>query len=200
MHTLSIRRSLVAFVGAAALITGSVMALGTASAAPLPATVNPDKNHISYWVSVLEDQFPGVKCTKYEDVNSTSFTVPAPDDGYDWVYAIVKAGANESVDEPFEEHSDVSEGDVLTHSSGKTISHVILCQAPSKSSTTTTSSTTSSTTSHTTSGTTSPSTGPVVETDITAGTSPIQLVAWFALLLVGVAMIAAGVRRPARKH
>ncbi len=198
MHAITIRRALVSTIGAVALLAGSLGVLASASAAPVSsgvvASVDSDKNHTSYWESVLAGKYPGVKCVKYDNVDAKTFTVPAPDDGYDWVYAIVKAGANESVDQPNEEHSDVSEGDVLSHSSGKDISHVILCEAPSKQTTTTT------TTTKTTSSTTSPSTGPVVETDVTGGSSGFGTTAGLAILIGGIALTIGGLRRPVRKH
>lgn len=203
MHSITIRRALVSTVGAVALLAGSLGVLASASAAPVSsgvaASVDSDKNHTSYWESVLAGQYPGVKCKKYDNVDAKTFTVPAADDGYDWVYAIVKAGADQSVDQPNEEHSSVSEGDVLSHSSGKDISHVILCEAPTKKSTTTTTTTTTTKTS-TTSSSTSPSTGPVVETDLVGGSSGLGLGAGLAVILGGLALTIAGLRRPSRKH
>ena len=96
-------------------------------------------------------------------------------------------------------HAHVSEGDVLSHSSGKDISHVILCEAPTKKSTTTTTTTTTTKTS-TTSSSTSPSTGPVVETDLVGGSSGLGLAAGLAVILGGLALTIAGLRRPSRKH
>ena len=90
----------------------------------------------------------------------------------------------------------MSEGDVLSHSSGKGILHVILCEAPSK----TTTPTTTTTTTKTNSSTTSPSTGPVVETDVTGGSSGFGTAAGLAVLLGGIVLTIGGLRRTVRKH
>lgn len=198
MRAFTIRRALVAVIGATALLVGSVGVLTSASAAPLQSAADPDQNHPEYWEAYFTNLgFEGVICTKTELDEADTFTVPAPDDGYEWLAAIIKAGTENEIVE------DIEEGDVLTASNGKQISHVILCEVPESettTTTTTTSSTTSTTTSGTTSGTTSPSTGPVVETDITGGSSGNGLMAWVALLLGGLALALVGLRRPVRKH
>jgi hypothetical protein len=193
MRAFTIRRALVAVIGATALLVGSVGVLTSASAAPLQSAADPDQNHPEYWVAYFTNLgYEGVICTKTELDEADTFTVPAPDDGLEWIAAIIKAGTeNEIV-------MGIEEGDVLEAANGKEISHVILCEAKPKTETTTT--TTSSTTSSTTSGTTSPSTGPVVETDITGGSSGNGLMAWVALLLGGLALTLVGLRRPVRKH
>lgn len=84
------------------------------------------KNHPEYW----ENQYPGTTCVKYDNVNALTFTVPAAPDDTEWVVAVVKAGSKQSVDNPNHVDETVRTGDVLSHPSGKNISHVILCHKP----------------------------------------------------------------------
>jgi hypothetical protein len=84
-----------------------------------------EKNKTSYW----EAQYPGTTCVKYDNLSDKTFTVPAPPEGKTWVVAIVKAGSRQSLDgkDPNEVDESIKAGDVLRHSSGKNLSHVILC-------------------------------------------------------------------------
>lgn len=91
-----------------------------------PSDEDSEKNQVSYW----ESQYPGTTGVKHDNLDTASFTVPAPPVGTEWVVAIVKAGSRQSVDEPNYVDTSVATGDFLSHPSGKTISHVILLHRP----------------------------------------------------------------------
>ena len=82
---------------------------------------DPKYNNASYWETYFGD---GAYCIKY-DPASTPFTVPSAPAGYSWFSAIVKAGAGDAANELY---NGIQPGDKLVHSSGKNISHVILCK------------------------------------------------------------------------
>lgn len=82
---------------------------------------DPKYNNVSFWNDYFGD---GAVCVKFEPV-STPFTVPTNPSGYSWFSAIVKAGASDAANELY---NGVKPGDKLVHSSGKSISHVILCK------------------------------------------------------------------------
>jgi hypothetical protein len=96
---------------------------GTAGAAL--ATGNTGPNQPGYW-----ETLPGEQCVKYDNLTAKTFTVPAAEDGRDWSKAIVKAGSDQSTDGANEVVKPVEAGQVLSHSSGKNLSHVILCSVP----------------------------------------------------------------------
>ncbi|PLS80880.1 hypothetical protein CYG49_03905, partial [Candidatus Saccharibacteria bacterium] len=85
------------------------------------------KNNPSYWEGV----FVGADCFKLE-LNQPTFTVTADSlpQGAEYVAAVVKAGSSKSVENPNEVVKPIRVGQVLRHSSGKDISHVILCFQP----------------------------------------------------------------------
>lgn len=83
------------------------------------------KNHERYWEALGY----GV-CYKYDNLSTKVFTVPAPASGKVYSVAIVKAGSSSSVANPNEVDETVASGDTLRHSSGKDISHIILCTKP----------------------------------------------------------------------
>ena len=82
------------------------------------ANAVPNTNEVAYWCPN-----GGVK---YE-TTGTSFTVPAPPDGKTWSLLVLKAGSDQSVDNENETFPDPVVGQSYSHSSGKTLSHAILC-------------------------------------------------------------------------
>jgi LPXTG-motif cell wall-anchored protein len=89
----------------------------TAGANPPPNT-----NEVAYWCGSSD---LGVK---YDNLTSTSFTVPDPPEGKVWTLLVLKAGSDESVETGANEtFTDPVPGQTYSHSSGKTLSHAILC-------------------------------------------------------------------------
>ena len=92
--------------------------------APASTSTNvpkPNTNSVSYWCPN-----GGVK---FDNLTKKTFTVPAPAQGTTWTLAVVKAG---STDIGFGAGNDTPitnpvAGQVLSHTSGKNLSHVILC-------------------------------------------------------------------------
>ncbi len=84
-----------------------------------------EKNHVEYWQAI----YSGSICVKYDNLTEKTFVVPVAPEGMDYIAAIVKAGSRASLDgaDPNEVDLTVKAGDSLTHSSGKNLSHVILC-------------------------------------------------------------------------
>jgi len=100
---------------------------------------DPQYNNVSYWQSQGYEY-----CVKYEPV-TTPYSVPAPVGGGTWDLMIIKAGAGDDANQLV---SGPTAGGSYGHSSGKDISHIILCVVLTP---TTTTSTTTSTTVPTTS-------------------------------------------------
>ena len=71
----------------------------------------------------------GIDCYKDEPVD-TPYTVPSAPEGRTWYAVILKAGSENSTDEPSQVFMSVVGGTMLEHSSDKDISHVILCSVP----------------------------------------------------------------------
>lgn len=123
------------FVTAIFTIAATIGMVGLVQTSTVAAEVsdcNPQQiqkqNHECYW----ENKYgSGVECTKYDNLNSKTFVVPAAPEGTEYVAAIVKAGSDEANGglATHQEVSPVSAGDVLTHATDKKISHVILCYA-----------------------------------------------------------------------
>jgi hypothetical protein len=114
------RKIIVAVVMALSLVVFA----GTVNA---QSSTDAEKNQTSYW----EAQGFGT-CVKYDNVNAETFTVPAAPEGKVYTLAVIKAGSDQSTEEPNETDTSVAAGDVLRHSSGKDISHVILCYKSSQ--------------------------------------------------------------------
>ena len=106
-----------------ALLSVIALLFGGTQIASATGTVGP--NQPAYWQSL-----PGELCYKVDNVNTMTFTVPTAPEGRVWSKAIVKAGSEESTDNPNQVVTPIVAGQVLSHSSGKTISHVILCSVP----------------------------------------------------------------------
>lgn len=106
-----------AMVGVVAIgVSIGAMATG-ASAGPIDTA----KNKASYY----EDAGYGT-CVKY-DHKVDSFTVPEADSGTEWTLLVLKAGSARSVATVNDEIPNPVTGQTYTHSSGKNISHVIIC-------------------------------------------------------------------------
>tara|TARA_B100000513_G_scaffold185828_1_gene107204 strand:+ start:5000 stop:7168 length:2169 start_codon:yes stop_codon:yes gene_type:complete len=99
-------------------------------AAPATAT---DSNHAAYW-QTLE----GESCEKpsFSTENSAvnPYTLPEPDDGWEWSKVVIKAGsssAGELVNGSYVYDSGLAAGATFVHPVKDSISHVIVCQVPS---------------------------------------------------------------------
>ena len=116
--------------GVAALTAaGLIAALGLFGGLTAHADI-PDgsaANHPETW----ENYFgvAGIDCYKDQPVD-TPYTVPSPPEGRMWYAVILKAGSENSTDEPSQVFKSVAGGTSLEHSSDKDISHVILCLVP----------------------------------------------------------------------
>lgn len=88
-----------------------------ANAETLPHS--PEHNKTGFW----EEYLPAEMCLKFEDPG-TPYTVPAYE-GWTVVGVILKAGSGDDANEVF--HGDQS-GAVLSHPTGKDISHAIVCK------------------------------------------------------------------------
>jgi hypothetical protein len=107
-----------------ALATGLALLLG-ALGTQVHAGANPppNTNEVAYWC-------PDGHGAKY-DTTGTSFTVPAPPDGQVWTLLVLKAGSDQSVETGENEtFPNPVVGQTYSHSSGKTLSHAILCYGP----------------------------------------------------------------------
>lgn len=106
-----------AVVGAVAVgVSVGAMATG-ASAGPIET----DQNKAEYW----EEAGYGT-CVK-DDREVGSYTVPEAPEASSWTILVLKAGSGKSVSTVNDQILDPVEGATYTHSSGKGISHVILC-------------------------------------------------------------------------
>jgi hypothetical protein len=107
-------------VGAAVLATALGLSSTAASAAqPLFA----QQNNPTYWSNLGYGD-----CFKIENP-ATPFVLGAAPSGTVWSLLVVKAGSDQSVDTPNDVYPNPTPG-TYNHSSGKTISHVILCTRP----------------------------------------------------------------------
>jgi hypothetical protein len=105
---------------AAGLAVGTMVLGASATAASAKSHTGPidtDQNKVSYWEAVT-----GQECMKDERVGN-SYTVPAGD----WSLLVIKAGSARSVENVNDVISNPVAGTSYSHSSGKGISHVILC-------------------------------------------------------------------------
>ena len=113
---------------AAVLAVGMVGAAVVVPAASASNVVS-DQNDPSYWQAL----YPGSTCTKPVDsLNVSYYKLPALPSGTDYVAVIVKAGSPQSVDEfntVFDANSTPkpAAGVTVSTSTGKDISHIIVC-------------------------------------------------------------------------
>lgn len=108
-------------VGAAMM----TLALAAWAEGPTASAGGGEQNRVDYW----ESQGYGT-CVKHDGLRTTTFTVPPAPAGQVYTAAIVKAGSDVSVGQAHELDTSVVAGDVLSHSSGKDLSFVILCTKP----------------------------------------------------------------------
>lgn len=112
----TIRRA-AAVLAAGFLVTGSAAAAG---AQPADA----QENHPEYWEQFLMDEgYVEVDCEKIDNYNEASYTADQ-----DYLFVVLKAGSAQSTDG--EERTwfyNVEAGEELMPSTGKDISHVIVC-------------------------------------------------------------------------
>jgi len=139
------RRLIIPLVGAA---LSAVALLGFTTQVGATGSPPPNTNEVAYWCPN-----GGVK---YDNLNSTTFTVPAPPAGKVWTLLVLKAGSDQSVENENETFPNPVVGQAYSHSSGKTLSHAILCQGYAP--TTTTGATTTAATTTLATTTTAPTT------------------------------------------
>ena len=112
-------------------VVGTLALVADSSAQYLPQ--DPEYNNVDYWQSNGYEY-----CVKYEPVTTPYLVPPAPEGG-EWDLLVIKAGAGDEANQLIE---DPLAGNTYDHSSGKDISHVILCVVtyppPTTTSTTTT--------------------------------------------------------------
>jgi hypothetical protein len=108
-----------ALVGA---VAAGIAFSGMATAASAGRPIIPVENHESHWEGLGYGE-----CEKYEDP-ADPFVVPAPDEGNSFTLLVIKSGSARSADTVNDLIENPEEGDSYSHSSGKGISHVILCQ------------------------------------------------------------------------
>ncbi len=149
---------------AGGVLFGALLSITTLSG-DVKADNEPGPNTVAYWCGDANDA--GIK---YEPVD-TPFIVPAPPDGYVWTLLIVKAGSTDIGNGPGNDAPIANPvvGDEYSHSSGKDISHIILCMDPEPKETTTTVTETTTTVAETTTT--------VAETTTTAPTETTTTVA-----------------------
>lgn len=132
----------------AALAGALLLTLGVALPAFATGSPPPNTNEVAYWCPN-----GGVKIDG--NGSSTTFTVPAPPANISsWTLLVIKAGSDQSVENENETFPNPVVGQTYSHSSGKVISHVILCYGPPSSTTTGASTTLATTTVATTIATT----------------------------------------------
>ena len=132
-----------------AAIVGVSLVWVSASSADTYLPQDPQYNNVSYWQSQGYEY-----CVKYEPV-ATPYSVPAPAGGGTWDLMIIKAGAGDDANQLV---SGPTVGGSYGHSSGKDISHIILCVVQTPTTTTTSTTSTTTTVPTTSSSTTSSST------------------------------------------
>lgn len=113
------------FLAGTALLAFTIPASATGGSPPADNT-----NEVTYWCG----ENGGVKF----DPVSTPFVVPAPPDGYTWTLLVLKAGSTGHGDVINENETFPNPvvGQSYTHSSGKDLSHAILCKTASEGTTT----------------------------------------------------------------
>jgi len=132
------------FIAGTALIGLAIPAAATGGSPPATNT-----NEVPYWCQ----QNPGIK---FEPV-ATPFVVPAPPAGYTWTLLVLKAGSTGKggVVNENETFANPVVGQSYVHSSGKDISHAILCKMLTPTTTTPTTTPTTTVPEETTTTTTS---------------------------------------------
>jgi hypothetical protein len=203
----TITRSLAAVTLGAALTLAPVgVAFADGHIAPAPDVELPGDPELNqpetFEAWLLENYDIVATCQKLETVD-TPFVVPGqPSEDEEWSFLVIKAGADASVEYPNEGWFYPQPGWELEHSSGKDISHVIVCTSDVEDEETTTSTTTTTTSTTTTSTTTTPVTGPVVETDRPVGGDygQLGLFAGAAVALAAAGGLALNRRRQSAEH
>lgn len=128
------------------------LAVLTLWAGSASATNDTNTNEVAYWCE-------GGHGIKYDNLTSTSFTVPAPPSGWTWTLLVLKAGSDVSVPTGANEtFPNPVVGQSYSHSSGKTLSHAILCKSYTGTTTTTAGSTTTAASTTIATTTTAPTT------------------------------------------
>lgn len=89
------------------------------------ADVNEDKNHTSYWEALGYGT-----CVKVENPGGTSVTLAAAPAGQVYTILVVKAGSEQSVENPNLEYLNPVTGTAYASPGGKTVSHYIYCYKP----------------------------------------------------------------------
>ncbi len=146
-------------------VVGTLALVADSSAQYLPQ--DPEYNNVDYWQSNGYEY-----CVKYEPVTTPYLVPPAPEGG-EWDLLVIKAGAGDEANQLIE---DPLAGNTYDHSSGKDISHVILCVVTyppptTTSTTTTTTEPTTTTTEPVTTTTTEPTT--TTTEPVTTTTEPV---------------------------
>lgn len=129
-------------MGIGLIVIGILWLIGLFAWASGASATVPDTNtnEVPFWCGSVE------LGTKITPTNQTSFTVPPPPAGISsWSLLIIKAGSDQSVENENEVFPNPVVGQAYSHSSGKIISHVILCYGPPVTTTTTGTTTSSST-------------------------------------------------------
>ncbi len=150
--------------GAWAVVVMSALVMGLFFVMPFTGTARAtDSNQVDFWCD------EGIKI---EPIDTPSFTVPPPPDGFTWTLLVVKSATdNETFPNPIP-------GQSYTPSNGHDVSHVILCMEPIPTTTTTSTTTTTITTPTTTdpppttTTTTSPTTDPPPSTTTSTHVDP----------------------------
>lgn len=118
-----ISRSTLAAAGILAAVTALAASIIPASADNAP--YGPEANHPNFWEDYLSWMVPDLMCVKREPV-PTPYTVASPPAGWEVFAVILKAGSGPSSNEVL----FPAPGAVLTHQTGKDISHAIVCKSP----------------------------------------------------------------------
>ena len=142
----------------ATIVALALLASTLSVGAVLASTDISDENKVGYWCE------NGVK---YEPV-ATPYVVPTPPEGTAWTLLVLKAGSGEGANETF---ANPTSGQSYVHSTGKDISHVILCWEEV---TTTTASSTTTSSSTTTEPPTTTTTAPTTTTSLSTTTTESQ--------------------------
>ncbi len=130
--------------GAWAVVVMSALVMGLFFVMPFTGTARAtDSNQVDFWCD------EGIKI---EPIDTPSYTVPPPPDGFTWTLLVVKSATdNETFPNPIP-------GQSYTPRNGHDVSHVILCMEPVATTSTTTTTDPPPTTTTTTSPTTTPPT------------------------------------------
>jgi len=142
--------------GTRAVVVMTALVMGLLFVMPFTGTARAtDSNQVDFWCD------EGIKI---EPIDTPSYTVPPPPDGFTWTLLVVKSATdNETFPNPIP-------GQSYTPSNGHDVSHVILCMEPIA--TTTTTSTTTTTRTTTDPPPTTTPTAPITTTTTSPTTDP----------------------------